>query len=135
MVKFISLSRFSILVILFAHKYNFCTLTNLSKFLISVIRLKLKSKILHRNSKITPINNNKNVPKYSNQIKCYFNTNSKFTRLSRFSISVIWLSYNSSSTRPVNVSKFSIFLSKFHRKNNRSNFTIRSRCSIFPILA
>lgn len=46
-VRLVNVSRFSIFVSLFAHKNNFFKFTNLSKFLISVIRLKLRSKILN----------------------------------------------------------------------------------------
>lgn len=49
-VIFVNVPRFSILEILFAHKNSFCILTNLPKFLISVMRLKLKSRILEINS-------------------------------------------------------------------------------------
>lgn len=62
-------------------------------------------------------------------------TYSKFCKWFRLSISVIWLSYSSSSTNRVSVSKFSIFFNRFHRKNSRSSFTIRSRCSILPMRA
>lgn len=46
MVRSVSVSRFSILSILLAHRYSFSNLTNLSRFLIFVILLKLKSRIL-----------------------------------------------------------------------------------------
>lgn len=49
-------------------------------------------------------------------------THSRLTKVSKFSIVVIWLSYSSNSVSKVRFSKFSIFLIRFHRKYNRSMF-------------
>ena len=60
-------------------------------------------------------------------------TYSRFTRLSRFSSTVIWLSYSSSSLSVTRVSRFSIFLIRFQRQYSRSTLVSGSKFSNRPI--